>query len=321
MSIRSLSIRVSAPAILACSALFLAVSPSSAQTQPAQPAPAAQQPQPSGSSGQTSAKKPAAATQTLPAASKQPDYPDPRTITVGAFVLSNIKSSGPDIQGGKVAADSNYYENVSNIGQPYHAIGEYEFSVPITRTGTLYAEFERYHGWADQTLGQAVYLDTYNFKAGDALHTEYHLTTGRVYLDDLLFPHAFPVSRFRLKSIWGVRYISTYQAVDSSTEDATAGLAGSSYNLGTGFILFPEFGLAGEYAIAPHVLFRVDGEGFGFPHHANLYDAAATLSVRHKNLEFLGGVKDLHFKTSPQKEIYMSGSFITPFIGIRWHWQ
>jgi hypothetical protein len=64
----------------------------------------------------------------------------------------------------------------------------------------------------------------------------------------------------------------------------------------------------------------VEGAGFGFPHHSDLADTAATLSFRQKNLEFLAGVKMLHFKTTPQKEEYEVGTFITPFVGLRWHW-
>jgi hypothetical protein len=74
-----------------------------------------------------------------------------------------------------------------------------------------------------------------------------------------------------------------------------------------------------EYAIAPHVLFRVDGAGFGFPHHSDLGETSATLSVRKNNLEFLMGAKMLHFKTTPQKEEYEEATFLTPFIGLRWH--
>lgn len=316
MSIRLLSIRVSAPAVCLLSALILTVAPADSQ----QPAPS-QTPSSSASATGASQTGSAAALPTLPPASTEPDYPDPRTITLGVFGLSNLKYAGPSIRGGNVAATDNYYEDLFNIGQPYRAIPQYEFSLPITRTGTLYAEFQRYHGWADQTLGGPTYVDSYNFVSGDTMHTTYHIITGRIYLDDLMFPHKFPVSRLRFKSIWGIRYISVTQTVDSSTEDATQGLSGASFNLGTNYIMFPEFGIAPEYAITPHVLFRVDAAGFGFPHHADMYDAGASLSFRRKNLEILAGVKDLHFKTTPQKEEYVTGTFITPFIGIRWHLQ
>ena len=74
-----------------------------------------------------------------------------------------------------------------------------------------------------------------------------------------------------------------------------------------------------EYSLTPHVVFRVEAAGFGFPHHGDVSDTGASLSYRKKNLEFLAGVKSLHFKTSPHKEEYEVGTFVTPFIGIRWH--
>lgn len=317
LRIRSLSIRAFSTTACLLSALTLTVSPSFSQQAPASnppSTPTAQQP--------IQAPAPAPApSQSAPApTTKEPDYPDPRGITIGIFGLYSPVSSGPDIKGGAVAANDLAYENLYAIGTPYRIIPQFEFSVPVTRTGTLYVEFQRYHGWADQTLGAPTFIDSYSFLTGDSIHSTYHIITTRMYLDDLLFPHKFPVSRLRFKAIYGLRYISVTQTVDSATEDAVAGLPGSSFELGTNFILFPEFGAAMEYAIAPHVLFRVDGAGFGFPHHSDLNETSATLSVRKNNLEFLMGVKTLHFKTTPQKEEYEVGTFITPFVGLRWHW-
>jgi hypothetical protein len=300
---------------------FSQTQPASQQTPPAaQPTPPATPPvnQPASQTGAT--QTPSPTLPTLPPQSTEPDYPDPRSITIGVFGLYSPVSSGPNILGGKVASQDNAYENLYAIGTPYKIIPQFEVSIPVTRTGTLYVEFQRYHGWATQTLGRDSYIDTYSYVTGDSIGDTYHIITSRIYLDDLLYPHKFPVSRLRFKSIWGLRYISLTQTVDSPTEDATAGLPGSSFEIGTNFIFFPEFGLAMEYAISPHVLFRVDGAGFGFPHHADLSETSATLSMRKKNLEFLMGVKTLHFKTTPQKEEYEVGTFITPFVGLRWHW-
>jgi hypothetical protein len=152
------------------------------------------------------------------------------------------------------------------------------------------------------------------------MHATYHLISARLYLDDLLSSEKFPVSRLRFKSIWGIHYISWTDTVDSPTEDANAAVGGSSFEIGTNYIMFPEFGLAMEYALKPHVLFRVDGSGFGFPHHSELSDSSATLSWRKNNLEMLMGVKTLQFKTSPQKDEYERAMFISPFVGLRWHW-
>lgn len=319
LSIRFLSVRAFIPAVCLLSAVTLTVAPAfSQQTQPA-PSPSSAAAQQAQMAGQPAAKTSAPATAAA-SATTEPDYPDPRSFTIGFYGLYSLTYAGPDIVGGKTAATNNYYENLSNIGQPYRIIPQFEASIPVTRTGTLYVEFQRYHGWADQTLSAPTFIDSYSFLAGDSMHTTYHIITSRLYLDDLLFPHKFPVSRLRFKSIWGLRYISVTQTVDSASEDATAGLGGSSFNIGTSFILFPEFGAAAEYAISPHVLFRVDGAGFGFPHHSDLGEGSVTLSFRKKNLEFLTGVKMLHFKTTPQKEEYVVGTFITPFLGLRWHW-
>jgi hypothetical protein len=317
LRIRSISIRAFIPAACFLSALTGTVSPSFSQQTAApnpSPAPAAQQPL------QSTPQTPASTQSTAAPTTKEPDYPDPRSITIGIFGLYSPVSSGPNIKGGNVAAQDDAYEDLYAIGTPYRIIPQFEFSIPVTRTGTLYVDFQRYHGWADQTLSAPSFIDSYSFLSGDSIHSTYHIITTRMYLDDLLFPHKFPVARLRFKAIYGLRYISVTQTVDSATEDAVAGLAGSSFQLGTNFIMFPEFGAAMEYAIAPHVLFRVDGAGFGFPHHSDLNETSASLAVRKNNLEFLMGVKTLHFKTSPQKEEYEEGTFITPFVGLRWHW-
>ena len=324
MRIRFLSIRAFVPTAVLLSAMTLAVSPSFSQQAPA-PAPqtppatqpASQQP---ALPGQNPGQAPAPTTAAAPPASKVPDYPDPRGLfTIGVFGLYTFNGSGPNIVGGAAAANLLTYESLSAIGRPYRIIPEFEAGIPITRTGMLYVEFDRFHGSADQTLTRPSFIDTYSFNTGDYISSAYHVITARIYLDDLLFPHKFPVARLRFKSIWGVRYISWTDTVDSPTEDAVAGLPGSSFEIGTNYIFFPEFGAAMEYALTPHVLFRVDGAGFGIPHRSDIGESSATLSVRKNNLEFLMGAKLLHFKTTPQKEEYQEATFFTPFVGLRWH--
>jgi len=322
LSIRFLSIRAFVPTAMLLSAMTLAVSPSFSQQPPSGPqAPAgsAQAPAPDTTPGQNPGSAPAPSTAAAPPA-KVPDYPDPRGAWVlGVYGLYSFTGSGPNIIGGAPAANEVTYESLYAIGRPYRIIPEFEAGLPITRTGMLYVEFDRYHGWANQTLTAPTFVDTYSFNTGDVVSSAYHIISMRIYLDDLMFPHKFPVSRLRFKSIWGLRYISVTDTVDSPTEDAVAGLGGASFEIGTNYILFPEFGAAMEYAIAPHVLFRVDGAGFGFPHHSDIGETSATLSVRKNNLEFLMGAKFLHFKTSPQKEEYEDATFLTPFVGLRWH--
>ena len=308
MSIRSLSIRAFAWIVPVLSLV-------AQQTPPAAPSSSQQNP----SSQQAPATLSTAAAP--PASAAQPDYPDPRTITVGFFGLSPLSSNNFNIRGGQPAAFSGTNESLPNIGVPYHLMLMGEVSIPVTRTGTLYAEFERFHGSAFQVLNNSTTttIDTYTFTPNEDISSAYHIITGRIYLDDLMYPHKFPVSRFRLKSIWGIRYISVTQTVDSYLADLSAGTPGSSFGLGTSYIFYPEFGIAPEWAISPHVLFRAEASGFAFPHRSVIADTGATLSIRQKNLEVLMGVKSLHFKTSPKKEEYEYGTFITPFVGLRWH--
>jgi hypothetical protein len=319
LSIRFLSIRALVPTAMLLSAMTLAVSPSFSQQAPSGPQAPEQAPTPDTTPGQNPGSAPAPSTAAAPPA-KVPDYPDPRgTFTLGIFGLYSPVSAGPSIKGGQTASYSNTYEDLFALGTPYRIVPDFEASLPVTRTGTLYVELQRYHGWNNQTLTRASFIDTFQFNPADVVSDSYHLITARIYLDDLMFPHKFPVARLRFKSIWGLRYISWTDSVGSPTEDAVAGVEGSSFQLGTNYILLPEFGAAMEYAVAPHVLFRVDGAGFGIPHRADLSEGSATLSARKNNLEFLIGVKALHFKTSPYKEEYQSGTFITPFVGLRWH--
>ena len=323
MRISFLCVRIYHPAAYLLPAIFLAGQAFAQQTPPAAPPttpPASQQP----------AQSQAQAPLTLPPASKEPDYPDRRTFFIGAIGLAGLQSyAGPNTIGGTAAAAIGAYENLYGWGKPYRVMPSIEAAYPITRTGMLVIDIARYHGAGGQILGGTAtpLIDGYTYNPGDDLSTGYHVLTGRIYLDDLLYPEKFPVPRLRFHSIWGFRMLNMTNDIDSPTEDAanssttaaSTGLITVSAEQGGGNIFYPEFGLAMEYAIKPHVLFRIDGAGFAIPHHAVLSETSASLSVRKENLEILAGVKTLHFKTNPQKEEYQIGTFITPFIEIRWH--
>ena len=238
---------------------------------------------------------------------------------IGFHGLAVTQSSGPHIRTGKPSAQSGIDASLSNIGKASRYVLEGEAGIPITRTGMLYVDFERFHGGGSQVITNSPFLDNIQYNKGDVMDTDWHFQTGRIHLDDLLFPHKFPVARLRFKSIWGLRYISAEHQELSPTEDEALSTPGGSYAVGTHYIFYPEFGLGMEYALSKHTLFHVEGEGFAFPHHSVLTEGNATFSWRHQNLELLMGVKALHFKTSPQKEEYMVGTWTTPFVGFRWY--
>jgi hypothetical protein len=250
--------------------------------------------------------------------STQPDYPDPRTFTIGAFYWMTLPTVSPDLRGGKQALY--YYQSLYNLGDVRPSTPGVEISFPITRTGELHFEYFQAKGDGNQTAPTNLYLYGTAFNEGDYLATNYKIQVAKFYLDDLLFPHKFPVAKFRLKSLWEVQYVHTKTTIDAPYYAAENGGAPNTA-LGTQHIFLPTFGMAAEYAPAPHLLLRVDASGFGIPHKAGLWDAEATISYRMGNWEIRGGGKAFYFKTSPNSDEYLSSTLFGAFVGLRWHWS
>ena len=253
-----------------------------------------------------------------PKKSAEPDYPDPRTITLGLSYWYTIPGSGPDIQGGKIASG---YESLFGLGAYKPGIAA-EFSIPITRTGVIHAEAFQDKGDGHQLAPKDTTVYAVPFIKNDYLSSQYKIEGAKVYLEDLLYPYKFPVSKFRLRSIWAFQFIRINGVVDAPLKTVTTDSTGATtQTTGTSAheVLLPMFGVAAEYALAPHLLFRASGSGFGLPHKSEVWDAQATIEYRHNKWEIVGGVKALHFKTSPQKDEYVSGTLDGPFITLRWH--
>jgi hypothetical protein len=276
-----------------------------------------------GSSGQPDApapaqQTPAATPPTPPApppapparASSGSDYADPRGFTIGAFYWFTGPGSNPDIKNGHLATDN---ETLNDLGR-YHRSPGFEISFPITRTGSLHLEAFETKGDGDQIAASSPIIFTNTqFNKGDYLASQYQIRDVKFYLDDLLFPHSFPVRRFRLKSLWAIQYLQIHANVNSALA-ASLNLADDTRK-----IVLPTFGLAAEYQLAPHLLFRLEGSGFGLYKRADFWDAAATLAWRRGHFEFVGGGKAMHFKTSPQNAEFLIGTMAGAFVGARWH--
>src|SRR5580658_5934240 len=208
--------------------------------------------------GQTQQSPPPASAQPAPAQSQTavPDYPDPRTLTIGAFYWAGGPGQEPSYYGGSQAPD---YETLTNWGKPHRNIPGLEGIVPITRTGEIHFEYFRGKGDGNQTTSVAN-LDVFGagYVQGNYLATQYQFQSAKLYLDDLLFPHKFPVAKFRLKSLWEVEWVQIKGTIDAPLLDATLaaeGLASDSANAVRNVVL-PTFGLAAEYALSRHVLLR-----------------------------------------------------------------
>jgi hypothetical protein len=243
----------------------------------------------------------------------EPDYPDKRTLSVGVFYWLTVSDKGPDIRGGKLATG---YSSLSELGKD-KAGPAIDVSYPITRTGVLHFDGFLVKGTGNQKAALDTTVFGTAFTKADYLSTQYQIESGRLYLDDLLYPHKFPVSRFRLKSIWAVRYLRVKSTIDAPLSTVTTGTTAASNRQ----VVLPEFGIAAEYAIAPRLVFRVEGAGFGLPHKSLIWDGGATLSYRRGQISVEGGYKALGFKSSPNKDEYVRGILNGGFVGVRYHWK
>jgi hypothetical protein len=247
---------------------------------------------------------------TPPPASNVPDYPDPRTFEIGVFYWLTGPGQQPNLVTGRGATD---FETLDNLGKVHRTPG-IEASMPITRTGTLHIEASETKGTGSQTAAVANDLFTATISAGDFLNTQFQIRNVKLYYDDLLYPHKFPVSRLRFKSIWAIDYLGMHTNINNpyNVNGETAD--------GTNNIILPMFGLAAEYAPARHVLFRLEGSGFGIYHRSDIWDASATLTWRvTRHVEVVAGYKAMHFKSSPQSTEYVIGNLNGAFFGARWH--
>lgn len=233
---------------------------------------------------------------------------------IGGFWWMTGPGQSLDINTGSQALD---YETLHDLGKPKPSSLGIEASYPITRTGTIHFEIFQVKGEGNQIA--PVYTDIFSqgIEPGDSLNTQYQIMATKLYLDDLLFPHKFPVEKFRLKSLWEVQYVHAKAEIDDLTEGVEAETPITTS--GTKQLILPTFGLAAEYAIAPHVLLRIDGSGFGIPHKADIWDASATASYRHGFWEIYAGGKAFHFKSSPNSTTDLTATLAGAFVGVRFH--
>jgi hypothetical protein len=279
----------------------------------------AQQPAPAGAQQPTPAEQQAAQAPSQPAPQPKitgiPDYPEPRTLTIGVIYWRTIPGNGVSLLTGKQAFDD---ETLTHLGGDHATPGMY-ISVPITRTGEI-----KFEGWiskgdGNQTATTTLDLFGQTFNPGDYLATQYQIKAGKLYLDDLLWPYKFPVSKFRLKSLWEVQWISVSATIDAPFSGLVSSTATEETAVGSRQVVLPTFGIAAEYNVTPRLLLRADASGFGLPHRSDIWDANAKAAYRLKHWEIEAGFKAVHFKTSPQNTEYMTDTLLGAFAQIDYH--
>src|SRR4051812_8494872 len=179
-----------------------------------------------------------------------PDYPDPRTFTLGAYVFAPVPGTGPDLQNGK---ESNYTGRLYGLGKEHLGPGVF-ISIPVSRATEIRFEGFRTKGAGNQTLtADQVFFGT-QFYNKDFLSNSYRITSGKIWVDDLFWPHRYPVSKFRVKAIYGVRFLQVKAVVDAPLGAVSGSTVVGYSGQGSKQVIQPAIGLAPEYALSKHIL-------------------------------------------------------------------
>ena len=160
------------------------------------------------------------------------------------------------------------------------------------------------------------------YTPGEFLTANYTIKDFKLSLQDLLFP--FPrknTQKWHIKTLWEVQYASIATSINAPYAPATDSSGNAVVNNSTGsrMVVYPTFGLAGEYHLTKNLELEANGSGFTIPHHATIGDAEGSIGYRLGDVELVVAEKLFHFKTSPQNSEYFRTTLLGAYAGLRWY--
>ena len=204
--------------------------------------------------------------------------------------------------------------NLQFPGQSPYALGAV-ITIPTTHENSIQLSGFRLDGHGDTTETQNLILFGNAFTNGDLLLTTYRVQNLKLSWNYLTYPYPSRGAKLRIKTLWEVQYTGISTVVNAPNDINAIPTAGVKD------IIYPTFGLGVEYHPAKAVRLEAKASGFGFPHHADLWDIEGSVVVRVGPFEALGGGKGYHFKTSPDKDQYFAQTLWGPYVGLRWIWR
>ena len=268
--------------------------------------PAQQVPQPAPAPAPTA---PAAPT-TPPPPPKPRIPPDQKIENMWSGSVFYWRASGPpNLRGGTPSTDSG--AQFLNLNGPPHRPLGIEFTTPAGRFDRF--EFSGWHttGTGSDTASRALLLYQTPIPSGDLLYTYYQTRNFKASWNYLTYP-APPDSKWRFKTLWEVQYDEA-----SVTFDAPADVNAITTN-GSKRVILPTLGLGIEYHPEKHIRLELKASGFALYHHADIWDAEASVVFRIRRVEALIGARASHFKTSPNSDEYFAQTQTGPYIGLRY---
>ena len=155
-----------------------------------------------------------------------------------------------------------------------------------------------------------------NIAKGEGINALYNYTNIRIAWNYLTFPVPPLDSRFRIKSFWEFQYFHAKTQLafpDRVDTNGNVPLVQPKES-----VKLPGVGIGFEYV--PNRSFRVEGRisGMGFPGRSRYIDAQVSAAGRIANfVEFFGGLKGYHFRTTPKNPQFIEGTLWGPFFGLR----
>jgi hypothetical protein len=252
-----------------------------------------------GASSRLAAQEPAA-----PAAAEQPPAAEP--------------SSEMWMRKGELAASDRAGDVELKAGKT-HAIPGGVLSIPLGRGHQLKFSYFQTKGAGNNTAGVDLNLFGGDYDKGTYLATQYKVQNGKVALEYTSWPFPIDNRKFRLKTYWGVQYVSVKASIDAPLKPVAEGETNATE--GSRWFIYPSLGGGIEYRASRNFRFETGGSGFYIPGRPNVWDANATATVRAGKVEFMFGAKAFHFQTSRKPEEFFRGTFAGVFAGVGYRFE
>ncbi len=194
-------------------------------------------------------------------------------------------------------------------------------SIPLLKDNTIRVSYFRATERGDGHAPTDLNLFGTGFAKGVVISTRYTLQDLKISLDYLSYPFPVKGSKFRLKTLWELQYVTINGRVAAPLLVDSTGAADPTVVTSAKNILLPTFGLALERSFGRRFRVEARASGFTLPGRSTLWDADAAAAIRAGRFEVLFGGKAFHFKTSPKQDNYYLGTLAGAYVGLRYYWQ
>jgi len=315
----------------ACLVWFCGIAPAGAQQPPAAPPAAASSQTPSGQTppapDQPSQDQDTSSTlMTVPELPKIPEVqmPGERGVWIGGTMWNG--NAKPELEKGSF--DYAYLGNIRMMGNPRGDQG-FDVHVALGLHDVIRASYFSSRASGNVYSPSELGLISQVYLQGDYLATDYHLENVKIGFDYLAWPYPVKNSRFRLKTLWEMQFVSVRVGFDAPLLPIVDSLGNSlqdangnplSYAVEHTYKFYiPQVGIGMQYWVTRAFRLEAGGAGFSIPHHQNSYDFEGSMNFRAGHYELNLGYRGFHFRTSAQQDFWVRGTAVGPFVGVHWY--